>query len=44
MSLSSPNLLACDAPMIVLDIKGEAASVTARRRREMGHEVVIMPS
>jgi type IV secretory pathway TraG/TraD family ATPase VirD4 len=30
--------------MIVLDIKGEAASVTARRRREMGHEVVIMPS
>ena len=24
--------------------KGEAASVTARRRREMSHEVVIMPS
>jgi type IV secretion system protein VirD4 len=37
-----PNLLTCQAPAIVLDIKGEAAQVTARRRREMGHEVVIL--
>jgi type IV secretion system protein VirD4 len=38
-----PNLLTCSAPMIVLDIKGEAARVTARWRREkMGHEVVIL--
>jgi type IV secretion system protein VirD4 len=37
-----PNLLACEAPAIVLDIKGEAVRVTARRRREMGHEVVIL--
>ena len=36
-----PNLLTCKAPMIVLDIKGEAARVTARRRRDMGHDVVI---
>src|ERR1700688_2511970 len=37
-----PNLLTCEAPAIVLDIKGEAARVTARRRREMGHDVVIL--
>jgi len=37
-----PNLLSSTAPAIVLDIKGEAARVTARRRREMGHEVVIL--
>src|SRR6202035_2850002 len=37
-----PNLLTCEAPAIVLDIKGEAARVTARRRRDMGHEVVIL--
>src|ERR1700675_1545343 len=37
-----PNLLTSTAPAIVLDIKGEAARVTARRRREMGHEVVIL--
>jgi len=37
-----PNLLTCEAPAIVLDIKGEAARITARRRREMGHEVVIL--
>jgi type IV secretion system protein VirD4 len=37
-----PNLLTCEAPAIVLDVKGEAARVTARRRRDMGHEVVII--
>jgi type IV secretion system protein VirD4 len=37
-----PNLLTCEAPAIVLDIKGEAARVTARCRRDMGHEVVIL--
>jgi type IV secretion system protein VirD4 len=37
-----PNLLTCEAPAIVLDIKGEAARVTASCRRDMGHEVVIL--
>jgi type IV secretion system protein VirD4 len=37
-----PNLLTCENPAIVLDIKGEAARVTSRCRREMGHEVIIL--
>jgi type IV secretion system protein VirD4 len=37
-----PNLLSSTASFIVLDIKGEAARVTARRRRELGQEVVIL--
>jgi type IV secretion system protein VirD4 len=37
-----PNLLSTVSPCIVLDIKGEAARVTARYRRSIGHEVVIL--
>ena len=37
-----PNLLSTASPCIVLDIKGEAARVTARYRRSIGHEVVIL--
>jgi type IV secretion system protein VirD4 len=37
-----PNLLCYSGPCIVLDLKGELASVTARRRREMGQDVYIV--
>lgn len=37
-----PNLLRYSGSCIVLDIKGELACVTARRRREMGQEVYII--
>lgn len=37
-----PNLLRYEGSAIVLDPKGEAAAVTARRRREMGHDVRII--
>lgn len=37
-----PNLLHYDGPAIVVDVKGEAASVTARHRREIGQEVVVL--
>jgi type IV secretion system protein VirD4 len=37
-----PNLLHYDGPAIVLDVKGEAAAVTARYRREIGQDVVIL--
>ena len=37
-----PNLLSTVSPCIVLDVKGEAARVTARYRRSIGHEVVIL--
>ncbi len=37
-----PALLQHDGPVIVIDPKGENAAVTARRRREMGHEVVVL--
>jgi type IV secretion system protein VirD4 len=37
-----PNLLSTVSPCIVLDIKGEAARVTARYRRAIGHDVVIL--
>jgi type IV secretion system protein VirD4 len=37
-----PNLLSTKSPCIVLDIKGEAARVTARYRRAIGHDVVIL--
>lgn len=38
----TPTLLDHDASMVVIDPKGEFAVVTARRRREMGHEVFIL--
>ncbi len=37
-----PALLHHDGPVIVIDPKGENAAVTARRRREMGHEVIVL--
>ncbi len=35
-----PNLLAYTGPVVVFDPKGENYTVTARRRREMGHRVI----
>jgi type IV secretion system protein VirD4 len=37
-----PNLLTYEGPAIVIDPKGEACHVTARRRREMGQKVHII--
>jgi type IV secretion system protein VirD4 len=37
-----PNLLTYRGPVIIIDPKGEAAMVTARRRRELGQRVVIV--
>lgn len=37
-----PNLLMYEGPAIVIDPKGEACRVTARRRREMGQRVHII--
>lgn len=38
-----PNLLHYDGPAIVVDIKGEAAAVTANyRRNKLGHKVVVI--
>lgn len=37
-----PNLLTYPGSAIVIDPKGEAAAVTARRRREMGQDVFIV--
>lgn len=41
-SIMIPTLLESEASAVVIDIKGEAAAVTAKRRREMGHRVVIL--
>lgn len=37
-----PALLRFPGPVIVVDPKGENAAITARRRREMGHRVVVV--
>jgi type IV secretion system protein VirD4 len=37
-----PNLLMYEGPAIVIDPKGEACHVTARRRREMGQQVFVI--
>ena len=37
-----PALLRYEGPVIVIDPKGENALMTARRRREMGHEVAVI--
>ncbi|MEZ6022666.1 MAG: type IV secretory system conjugative DNA transfer family protein [Hyphomonadaceae bacterium] len=37
-----PNLLMYEGPAIVIDPKGEAYRVTARRRREMGQQVHVI--
>lgn len=42
VGLLIPNLLLNSSSMIVLDPKGEACAVTAARRRELGHKVIIL--
>ena len=37
-----PNLLWFDGPAVVVDVGGEMVHVTARRRRELGQQVVIL--
>lgn len=37
-----PNLLNYKHPVVVFDPKGELYKVTARRRREMGHRVILL--
>jgi type IV secretion system protein VirD4 len=37
-----PNLLTYEGPVIVIDPKGEACRITARRRREMGQKVYVI--
>lgn len=37
-----PNLLTYEGPVIVIDPKGEACQITARRRREMGQKVHVI--
>jgi type IV secretion system protein VirD4 len=37
-----PNLLSYRGPVIVIDPKGENYQVTARRRRELGQQVVVL--
>lgn len=37
-----PALLQHDGPVIVIDPKGENAAITARRRREMGQQVIVL--
>lgn len=37
-----PTLLRYPGPVIVIDPKGENAAITARRRRELGHEVAVI--
>ncbi len=37
-----PNLLTYPGSVIAVDIKGELTQVTARRRREMGQQVVVL--
>jgi type IV secretion system protein VirD4 len=41
-NLILPNLLSYEGPAIIIDPKGEAARVSARRRREMGQTVIIL--
>ena len=37
-----PTLLRHPGPVIVIDPKGENVAITARRRREMGHRVIVL--
>jgi type IV secretion system protein VirD4 len=41
-SVVVPNLLIWEGSAVVIDIKGELAHLTARRRREMGQRVVVI--
>lgn len=42
VSLIIPFLQTCDEPCVVIDPKGENASITGETRRKMGHRVVIL--
>jgi type IV secretion system protein VirD4 len=37
-----PNIVRWPGPLTAIDIKGELYQVTARRRREMGHQVIAL--
>lgn len=37
-----PTLLRYQGPIIVIDPKGENVAVTSRRRKEMGHKVIVL--
>ncbi len=37
-----PALLRYEGPIIAIDPKGENVAITARRRRELGHEVIVL--
>ncbi|MBX3146482.1 MAG: type IV secretory system conjugative DNA transfer family protein [Gemmatimonadales bacterium] len=37
-----PALLRYDGPIIAIDPKGENVAITARRRRELGHQVIVL--
>jgi type IV secretion system protein VirD4 len=41
-TVQAPVLLSLNRSMLVIDPKGQAAAVTARRRREMGHKVITL--
>ena len=41
-TVQAPVLLTLNRSMLVIDPKGQAAAVTARRRREMGHKVFML--
>ncbi|MEO1608425.1 MAG: type IV secretory system conjugative DNA transfer family protein [Pseudomonadota bacterium] len=41
-NLMIPTLLTSHAPAVIIDVKGEAAAVTAAARRAMGHDVHIL--
>ncbi len=41
-NLMIPTLLTSQAPAVVIDVKGEAAAVTADARRAMGHDVHVI--
>ena len=42
VSVQAPVLLTLNRSMLVIDPKGQAAAVTARRRREMGQKVITI--
>lgn len=41
-TVQAPVLLSLERPIFAIDPKGQAAAVTARRRREMGHKVITL--
>lgn len=41
-TVQAPVLMTLERPIFCIDPKGQAAAVTARRRREMGHKVITL--